>query len=437
MGLVYKIRGFCLVSMSIVSRNELLGAVGAWNFWERNLETGVGRESYVEELLRLIQSNQVVVVSGVRRSGKSYILRQAAKKLIDQGRRPQEVVIVNFEDVRLEVENSRDLQQLYEIIEAHLGGGGQRIIFLDEVQKVEGWEAWARTMHELRKAKIVVSGSNSKLLSKEMGTELTGRHLDLAVYPLSLAEFVRFKKGSEAKFYLRNFLKEGGFPLAVLEPQMGEELLPAYFEDILRRDVIDRYAVCKKSGLVAVAKYIVGDFSSRMTFGSMAKFLDLTPVTVRQFVDYLEEAFLAFAVNRYDRRPKLVEKSPRKVYCVDTGLANVVAFGTGQNLGRQAENAVYLELRRRKRDVFYWKDERNREVDFVTAGRGEKEAIQVCWEVTNYKTREREVKSLAKGLVELDWPGGTILTEDFVGQEVVDGKWIKYRRLWEWLVNLE
>jgi predicted AAA+ superfamily ATPase len=288
-------------------------------------------------------------------------------------------------------------------------------------------------MHELRKARIVASGSNRELLSCELGTKLTGRHLDMAVYPLSFAEFIRFRSGGDEKVYLRSYLEQGGFPAPVLEARTAGETLIGYFRDILERDVVERYRVRNKEKLVELARFVAGNFSSRMTYGSIGRFLSLKPEVVRQYVGFLQEAFLVFLVGRVSDKPKLVEVSPRKVYCVDTGMARELAIGGEVNFRRLAENAVFLELMRRMKPVSYWKDDLHREVDFVVGEAGGREVYQICWNIQDVNTKEREVKSLVLGLADLGLKEGTILTEDYEANEVSGGKVIKYRKLWEWL----
>ena len=422
----------------IRDKNNVLEAIKEWNFWESSPEVGIIRGDYLNKLGDLMSrgGGQVVVVTGARRSGKSYILRQMVKKMVDSIVRKEDTVYLNFEDVRLGVNNVNDLDEVYQMVIKHLGFGGQKIVFLDEVQLVEGWERWVRTMHDLRKARVVISGSNSRILTSDLGTKLTGRHIDMRVFPLSLMEFVSFHNGEDAQQYLRNYLVKGGFPLPVLEPKSAKQLLLDYFTDIVARDVAGRYNVRKLDRLMETAKYAVSNYSCSITFNSIARYLELKEDTVRNYLEYLEEAFLVFQLHRFSYKPKEVEKSPRKIYCIDTGLAGVVGLQAGQNIGRLAENAVFLHLLRKEKEFYYWKDTQQHEVDFVVVeGNKPISAIGVCWDMSNPKTKSREVKSMVYGLKDLGLNEGLFLVENSQKDEVVDGKVIRFKSLGEWLMT--
>ncbi len=422
-----------------LDKNAVVGALSEWNFWERDQDIGIWRDDYVRKLRRYLDSGQIVFVSGVRRCGKSFILRQAAKRLIESGVDRRRVIYVNFEDVRLGVRTARDMEEMYQAVVASLGAEGQHVwLFLDEVQEIDGWEQWVRTIHELHKATVVVSGSNSRLLGREAAEKLTGRHADMVVYPLSFREFMIFREGQAAEMHLRNYLEQGGFPLPVLEPAMASELLLTYFADILNRDIIRRYRVRKEGEFVDLAKFVVGNYAAPVTFTSLGKFLHVATDSVKNYFQYLQEAYVVFAVERFSHKPKVRGKSPHKVYCVDTGLANVVGLRVNQNIGRLAENAVYIELMRRGKTVYYWKDEEHREVDFIVWGGDHvEEVVQVCWDVAAPKTREREVRSLVRACRELKESAATVLTADYEADETVDGIRVRFRRFAAWMVQRE
>ncbi|MBI3292441.1 MAG: AAA family ATPase, partial [Elusimicrobia bacterium] len=239
-----------------MNKTELIEILQDWNFWRKDIEAGVTRQEYLASVRKCLNTNQVVTVTGPRRAGKSFIMRQAAKDLMHSGTPKERILMVNFEDPRFTELDAKLLEQIYETYLEFLSPKGQSILFLDEIQEIDGWEKWVRYMHELRKAKLVVSGSNAKLLSRELGTLLTGRHLDVTVFPLSFREFLAFnhvvitdrldavEKRIEIRSLLRKYLEHGSFPEVALSEQKKDILL-SYFEDLVNKDLLRRFNVRK------------------------------------------------------------------------------------------------------------------------------------------------------------------------------------------------
>jgi predicted AAA+ superfamily ATPase len=217
-------------------------------------------------------------------------------------------------------------------------------------------------------------------------------------------------------------------------------ILRSYYEDILGRDVMQRFGVKKFDKLKALARFYLTNISSPISFRRVAGFVRLPTETVRRFSSYLEMANLVFFTKRFSWSVKEQENSPRKVYSIDVGLSNAVGFRFGENLGKLAENLVALELRRRQlqhpsMEFFYWKDRAQREVDFVIKeGLQVKGLIQVCWDPSEEETRKREVRGLLEAMDEFGLREGLILTEDFEGEEELNGRRIVYRPVWNWLL---
>jgi len=430
-----------------MNKNEILTILEDWNFWKKELDTGVRRDFYLQKFEGFASTKHIVVVTGARRSGKSYLLRQFAKKLISQGVPKTNILMINFEDPRFVGLDTKLLQKIYEVYLEVLNPQDKPYIFLDEIQEVKDWEKWVRSMHELNKAKIIISGSNAKLLSREFSTLLTGRHVDLTVFPLSFREFLHFKnlavedeldlvnKRIEVKTLLNEYLEFGSFPEVVLEGEKKEILL-AYFDDVLNKDLVRRYRVRKAEKLNALAKFYLTNISSPITFNSIEKFLGISASTVEKYSEYLNAAYLTFFLKRFSFKVKEQEKSPRKVYAIDLGLANAVGFRFSQNIGRLAENAVFLELERRKATVpeletYYWRDAHHREVDFVVKkGLNLEQLIQVCWNPEEPQTKNRELRSLSKAFVNLGIPEGLVITGDYEAEEGP----FKFVPLWKWLL---
>jgi len=435
-----------------MDKNEILKILEDWNFWKKTLDTGNPRVFYLEKLKKMLSAEQIVAITGARRSGKSFIMRQLARKLIKEKIDTNRILIINFEDPRFIGLDTKLLQQIYETYLEFLNPKDKPYIFLDEIQEVKGWEKWVRTMHELKKASIILSGSNAKLLSRELATLLTGRHLSITVFPLSFKEFLDFNnlrikkeldlasKRIEIKSLLRNYLEFGSFPDVVLQREKKEILL-AYFGDVSDKDLIRRYRIRKSEKLKNLIKFYLSNVSSLITFSSIEKSLKISADTIEKFSNYFETAYLAFFLKRFSFKVKEQEKSPRKVYAIDSGLANIIGFRFSQNLGKLAENIVFLELKRKRTsspylEFYYWKDERHREVDFVIKEKLKvKQLIQICWDIGDEKTRKREIESLTRAMREFKLKEGLVITEDYEDEERIENKKIKFIPLWKWLLK--
>jgi predicted AAA+ superfamily ATPase len=439
-----------------MEKSELLEILQDWNFWKKELDAGKERKAYLEKCLRFLKTNVVTSIIGVRRAGKSYIMRQTIKKLIEKGTEREDILMVNFEDKRFVEFYPKLLDEIYETYLEFLKPCKNPFVFLDEIHNVPKWERWVRTMQELGKAKIIVSGSSSKLLAGELATVLTGRHLDVFVFPLSFEEFLYFKnleitdeldeiaKKIEIKRFLNEYLEFGGFPEVVLSNEK-KQLLLTYFDDILTKDIERRYKLKKSEKLRALARFYFTNISNSITFNSLKTSLDTTTNTIEKFSSYLEEAGMIFFVKRFSFKVKEQEKSARKVYSIDVGLANAIGFKFSSNLGKIAENLVAIELKRKETldpnmELYYWKNPRHEEVDFlVKEGLKVKQLIQVCWNINEYRTKEREIKALLKASKELNCKNLLVITEDCDAEEEIEVKdesyKVKFLSLWKWLLE--
>jgi len=422
----------------MISKDEIFRILVDWNIWEKEQETGILREDYISRMRQFLESGQIVSIVGVRRAGKSTIMKQYMKILTQSGVEKKDILYVNFEDPRFEGElNLALLTKIYETYIENLRPNKRPYIFLDEVQEIKGWEKFAVSLHERKDAHIIVSGSSSSLLSSEFSTLLTGRHLDLEVFPLSFSEYISFM-GINPKDrlnvaanrmriggMLKDYMQKGGFPLVVLTN--NTQLNVDYFRDIIFKDVVRRHKVREVDKVNALAKYYLTNISSQITFNKIRKFLGISVETVERFSSYLQEAYLIFLLRRFSYSLKDQEKSPRKVYAIDVGLRNAVASRFSKDDGRLAENLVFLHLLRNGKELFYWKDKEHREVDFIVKeGIVPKSAIQVCWSFEDERTKRREIAALVKAAKELKLNEGLIVTNEYEGTEEVDGIKIKY-----------
>lgn len=436
-----------------MDKNLILTALNDWNFWNKDQETGIERAKYLNRIKKFVSTNQTLVITGARRAGKSFIMRQFQKDLIEkQELNKKDTLFINFEDPRLPKLSAQSLGEIYDVYLEKLNPSAKPFVFLDEVQEVKNWEKWVTTIGELKKANLVISGSNAHLLGKDLATLLTGRHLDITVFPLSFKEFLKFNNISaktdleivdqkhQIRKYFTEYRKLGAFPEVVLAKQKKEILLE-YLDDILNKDLIKRYNIRKPEKLKALARFYLSNVSNLITFNSLSNSLDISADTVEKFSGYLKDAYLVFFLKRFSFKVKEQEKSPRKVYCIDQGLANIAGFRFSENLGKIAENIVFLELKREQSRIpslefYYWKDKQHREVDFVKKqDKDIEQLIQVCWDLSNPKTKQRELKALLKASRELKCDDLLIITSEKEGEEKVEGKTIKYIPLWKWLLG--
>lgn len=435
-----------------MEQRELLQILQDWNFWTVEQDIGVPRPEYVASLRRLLETNQILTVTGPRRAGKSVLMRQAAKTLIDEGVKPANILFVNFEDPRFTTLTVQFLTRLYEAYRAALTPHGPVIVLLDEVQAVAGWERWVRMMHELRKAKLIVSGSNAQLLSQELGTLLTGRHLDVTVFPLSFREFLAFRQCAVPEVgegtpgplaiheAMRDYLEFGGFPEVALSTHKKQTLL-AYGEDVLTKDLLRRFRIRKPDVLKSLVNYYLTNVASPITFHALERFLHVDAGTIEKFSGYLEQVYLTFFLKRFAFSVKEQDRSPRKVYAIDPGLSHAMGFRFSENIGRAAEQAVFLELKRRQalsreQELYYWKDPQHREVDMVVkAGLQVTVLIQVCWNVEALHTKDRELRSLLKAMQELKQQESWVITHDYEATESFEDRTVRFVPLWKWLLR--
>lgn len=435
-----------------MDKTQLISVLNDWNFWNNRPKTGIARPLYLERLKTALTTQQVIAITGPRRSGKSVIMRQMIQGLMAQGVPAKNCVMINFEDPRLSPINVSALQTLYDTYLEYLNPTGTPYIFLDEIQEVDGWEKWVCTLHELGKARLIISGSNAKLLSHELSTLLTGRHVDVTIFPLSLAEYLSFKnidpneslQSTDRAITLsrmtREYLDTGGFPEVVLSDEKKQILL-GYYDDIVTKDLIRRFNIRKSEQMKNLSRYFLSNVASAMTFNSCAKFLDLSVDTVEKFSGYLQNAYLFFMTRRYSHKFKEQEKSPRKLYCIDNGLSNAIGFSASPNRGRLLEQAVFQELTRRQLNhsnaqIFYWKDTDQKEVDFVVKENvNVTQLIQVCADPLDPRTRKRELRALLKAMNELKVAEGLIVTMDDSGTETVEGKNITSIPFQKWLLS--
>ncbi|MBI5871590.1 ATP-binding protein [archaeon] len=426
-----------------MNNEEIIEILSRWNFWKSDREIGLYRNEYLSKLNRLLNTEQVVAITGVRRCGKSTLMKQFIKKQIDSGKSRNLFLYVNFEESKFSGLLSLEfLQNIYEAYIEIVKPNGTPYLLLDEIQNVPQWERFVRGLHEKKDANIIVSGSTSKLLGKELGTKLTGRWVELKMYPLSFPEFLEFKqlkienkldilnKKMRIKQLLREYLEFGSFPLVALKEDKSE-ILERYFSDIVSRDIVERHKVRQVEKLKAMARYCLTNFSSLISYRSISRFIGLSLDSVERFSAYFAEANLTFLIPKFSYSLKEQEVNLRKIYCIDLGLINNISFKFSENLGKLYENLVYLSLLRNEKEIFYYNNKN--ECDFIIKEGNNFRAMQVAYEING--NREREIEGLLRAMNFFGLKEGEIITSNKEGEEVIEKKKIKYIPLWKWLLT--
>lgn len=400
----------------------------------------VEREVPRDMLTRFLTQPNILAILGIRRCGKSVL----SLKLLE-GRK---YGYLNFDDERISRVEAKDLNTVLQAF-YELYGTDLEYLILDEIQNIEGWELFANRLR--RTKKVILTGSNAKLLSGELATHLTGRYIDFALYPFSFREFLKLngiepdvystKSVAETRNALSEYMKTGGFPEAYA---FGREMITRIYEDIIYKDIILRHKIRNRAAFSETARYLVSNFAREFTFNKLKNVASVKNVhTVKGWVDWLEYSYLLFVVNRFSFKLREQMMAPKKVYCTDTGIINSIAFGASENVGRLMENLVAIDLYRRKsyfgsvgEEVYYWKDHQQREVDFVLkAGETVNGLLQVTYASSVGGIDEREVNSLLRASEELKCENLAIITWDYEGELSTAGKTtIKCTPLWKWLL---
>ncbi|MBI2598361.1 MAG: ATP-binding protein [Candidatus Diapherotrites archaeon] len=408
---------------------------------ENELKEKFGKEKIIErecvqKVKGLVATDVALIISGVRRCGKSILAFSLGNENFGY---------VNFEDERLEIKS----EELNKVLEALYSLKGKMSFFVfDEIQNVSGWEKFVSRICQTNK--IIITGSNAKLLSREFATFLTGRHLTFTLFPFSFKEFLDFnefkpniyltKDVATAKKLLEEYLEKGGFPLVY---KTGKFFLSELYSDILEKDVLQRHTIKFKKLIKDIAKYLISNFASEISHNKLKNIFQIKSVhTVNQYVEYLSDAFLLFELERFSFKLKDNFKAPKKIYCIDTGLCGYVSFNAIKRTGALMENVVAIELVRRKNyslkksEIFYWKDHQQREVDFVVKEENKvTQLIQVTYASEKNEIPPRELTALIKASIELKCDTLLIITWDFEAEEKIENKTIVYVPLWKWLLQ--
>ncbi len=367
-------------------------------------DTGLARELV---LATRSLSSHALIISGVRRCGKSTLLMQMMKVMHSES-----LFFLNFESPQLYEFSLSDFARLDNLIAQK----GANTLFFDELQLVEGWEMYVRQKLD-EGFKVIITGSNASLLSKELGTRLTGRHITQELFPFSYNEFLTFRNIVPSPESLKNYMQTGGFPEFVKNGD--EEQLASLFDDVLIRDIVARYGIKDIKSLYRLANYLISNVGNRISASRLRQLLSIGATsTILTWFSHLELSYLICFLPMFSQSTKAQLINPRKVYAIDLGLVKVISNNMTEDLGRKLENLVFLHLRRKYAELYYF-DEKG-ECDFVAMKNGKILAlVQVCYELTPDNLK-RELNGLLQAMRYFKLKKATIVTfsnSDFIKEE--------------------
>jgi len=390
---------------------------------------------------KFIDSDLIKIITGPRRAGKSV----ASFLLLKE----KKFAYLNFDDENLlKVENYDEIiKAIFEVYPE------SKYLFFDEIQNLKNWEIFVNKLHR-RGYNLIITGSNAKLLSKELATSLTGRYIPIEIFPFSFSEFLDAKGWEIEKEkvnvpeiqgkilnYLDEYMRNGGFPEVVVKNLEARTYLETLSNSILFKDVVKRYNLRFSQKIYDLNNYLNSNFSLEFSFSKLKNILDFrSTVTLQNYLSYLEESFLVFILNRFSFKVKEQIKTPKKVYIVDNGFCSYMSPGFSMDYGKLMENLVFVEIMRRgyklNKDVFFYKTRNNKEVDFILKkGINIEKLIQVCYKIEDLKTKERETKALIEASQDLDCDDLLVITWDVEDEKISQGKKIKFIPIWKWLLS--
>ena len=369
------------------------------------------------------------VVVGIRRSGKTYFLFQKMRELLAQNISIDCLLYLNFEDDRLLPIDQKKMGEMVDALYTLHPDLHNRhcFLFLDEVQNVEGWPLVVRRLLDTKDLDIYITGSSAKLLSKEIATSLRGRSLSMEIQPYNFQEYLSNRKieppstpfGNKTldqyRSHLLSFFQTGGFPgVQSLAPDERKETLQNYVEVVVFRDIVERYKISNIKLLKYFVNVLLKNAASRFSINKFyndiaSQGYKVGKDTLYSYLEHLEDAFLLFTVPLFTESLRRLETTPKKIYAIDNGLINANTFNLSLNFGKLLENQVYLDLRRQRKEIFYYVTSEGYEIDFIAKDReGSSEIIQVVWDQKDSQTLEREQRALHSAEKELGIPGKII-----------------------------
>lgn len=385
-----------------------------------------------------LQTSEILIISGIRRCGKSVLMQQIRDRLVEKD------FFFNFDDERLANFKLDDFQKLQECFVELFGE--QHTYYFDEIQNIEGWERFVRRLYNAGN-KIVITGSNARMLSRELGTHLTGRYIQVEIYPFSFQEYLAMNeipvnaktlytttgRATMVKSFVK-YMECGGFPKFLQDGSVS--YLTSLYESIIYRDILTRNGLTNEKEMLEMMFYLASNATKRVTYSSLGKVVGIQhPDTIKNYLEYIQQTYLISQLFRYDPSVKKQMMSPKKIYFVDNAIIKRIGFNATENNGVFLENLVFIELKRRGWDVYYYADKK--ECDFIVRkGLHISDAYQVTLKMDSPQTREREIAGVREAMQAYSLSKGYILT--FEGKETInfdDGTIVEVVPVWEWILQ--
>ena len=385
-----------------------------------------------------LQTSEILIISGIRRCGKSVLMQQIRDRLLEKD------FFFNFDDERLANFKLDDFQKLQECFVELFGE--QHTYYFDEIQNIEGWERFVRRLYNAGN-KIVITGSNARMLSRELGTHLTGRYIQVEIYPFSFQEYLAMNeipvnaktlytttgRATMVKSFVK-YMECGGFPKFLQDGSVS--YLTSLYESIIYRDILTRNGLTNEKEMQELMFYLASNATKRVTYSSLGKVVGIQhPDTIKNYLEYIQQTYLISQLFRYDPSVKKQMMSPKKIYFVDNAIIKRIGFNATENNGVFLENLVFIELKRRGWDVYYYADKK--ECDFIVRkGLHISDAYQVTLKMDSPQTREREIAGVREAMQAYSLSKGYILT--FEGKETInfdDGTIVEVVPVWEWILQ--
>ena len=385
-----------------------------------------------------LQTSEILIISGIRRCGKSVLMQQIRDRLVEKD------FFFNFDDERLANFKLDDFQKLQECFVELFGE--QHTYYFDEIQNIEGWERFVRRLYNAGN-KIVITGSNARMLSRELGTHLTGRYIQVEIYPFSFQEYLAMNeipvnaktlytttgRATMVKSFVK-YMECGGFPKFLQDGSVS--YLTTLYESIIYRDILTRNGLTNEKEMLELMFYLASNATKRVTYSSLGKVVGIQhPDTIKNYLEYIQQTYLISQLFRYDPSVKKQMMSPKKIYFVDNAIIKRIGFNATENNGVFLENLVFIEMKRRGWDVYYYADKK--ECDFIVRkGLHISDAYQVTLKMDSPQTREREIAGVREAMQAYSLSKGYILT--FEGKETInfdDGTIVEVVPVWEWILQ--
>ena len=397
-----------------------------------------------------IDTKKIITLIGVRRCGKTSIFYHMINQLIEKIEKTK-ILFLNFEDERFELNSDEldlilqaymELYPSYKLSECYF--------FFDEIQNIPNWEKFIRRMYDTISKNIFITGSNSKLLSSEIATSLRGRTLNFEIFPLSFKEYLSFKDievdfySSKSLAFIKNaqesFLKNGSFPeILFLEEIYANKTLQEYFNVLLYKDLAERYNITNTVALKFFLKRIISSSTKQISINKIFNELKSSGIkigknTLYEFLEYVQNIYLALTLQKYDNSLINKELGEKKIYSIDIGLNNATEFRFSDDIGKSLENAVFLELKRKEFDIYYYRTSKS-ECDFLVFDKNTiSDVIQVTFDMGDENTKSREIKGLIEACKNFDLKSGIIITFDSEDELIENGIKIKIIPFYKWSI---